>query len=272
MYVSFTPVLFQNTHHVPDVPLKEGQGCIAGPRFGDNWVGIYWLLPTIFYTVSLVLALNRSFKSLHQKHLSPWKLMLRDGLNLYGAIWLVNMVNMLFWFIAKPTDNADTIKTIVTSMTAVLTTTMTLRIILSIRGPLASGGSFNGGSTVGTSSHSNGASGTGRSGGPGPHVLSVPTHSHTTRSQGTNGVIAITPGSGARIGAPMFTIGKEERSEWVDDGKSSVVEEGKEGLGYESGSFGEESVERGNGARGGYGMGGVKVTIDKHVDDGFGRN
>ena len=51
--------------------------------------------------------------------------MLRDGLNLYGAIWIVNMTNTLFWFIASPTDERDTIKTIVTSMAAVLTTTMT---------------------------------------------------------------------------------------------------------------------------------------------------
>lgn len=42
--------------------------------------------------------------------------MLRDGLNLYGAIWLVNMVNMLFWFIMTPQPNnaQDPIKTIVT--------------------------------------------------------------------------------------------------------------------------------------------------------------
>lgn len=70
--------------------------------------------------------------------------MLRDGLNLYGAIWIVNMVNMLFWFIIKPTGPGDTIRTIVTSMAAVLTMTMTMRIILSIRGTLADGGSFAG--------------------------------------------------------------------------------------------------------------------------------
>jgi hypothetical protein len=52
------------------------------------------------------------------------------------------MVNMLFWFIITPTDNTDPIKTIVTSMAAVLTTSMTLRIILSVRGKLDYGGSF----------------------------------------------------------------------------------------------------------------------------------
>ncbi|KIL67811.1 hypothetical protein M378DRAFT_159004 [Amanita muscaria Koide BX008] len=122
------------------VPLREGQGCIAGPRY--NWVGIYWIAPTLLYTASFGLALMRSLNSLKDKPLSPWKLMLRDGLNLYGAIWLVNMTNMLFWFITTPTDDQDTIKTIVTSMAAVLTTSMTLRIILSVRGTLEYGGSF----------------------------------------------------------------------------------------------------------------------------------
>jgi hypothetical protein len=130
------------------VPLLVGQGCIAGPK--HNWVGIYWLAPTLLYTASVSfprwysstypyqisvqfgLALMRSINSLKSKHLSPWKLMLRDGLNLYGvrvspriiisfltlffyqAIWLVNMINMLFWFIMKPTGIDDPVKTIVT--------------------------------------------------------------------------------------------------------------------------------------------------------------
>nr|GAT60346.1 predicted protein [Mycena chlorophos] len=122
------------------VPLLSGQGCIAGPK--ANWVGIYWVAPTALYTASAILALMRSVSSLSAKPLSPWKLMLRDGLNLYGAIWAVNMVNVLFWFIIKPTDNADTIKTIVTSMAAILTTSMSLRIVLGIRGTLVHGGSF----------------------------------------------------------------------------------------------------------------------------------
>ncbi|KAF9497651.1 hypothetical protein BDN71DRAFT_1444458 [Pleurotus eryngii] len=125
------------------VPLKPGQGCIAGPK--HNWVGIYWLLPTLLYTVSFVLAIRRSIDSLsgpQGKPLTPWKLMLRDGLNLYGSVWAVNMVTTLFWFIMKPTGPEDPIKTIVTSMAAVLTTSMTLRIILNIRGPLSHGGTF----------------------------------------------------------------------------------------------------------------------------------
>lgn len=122
------------------VPLEEGQGCIAGPK--HTWVGIYWVAPTVLYTASLVLALSRSLESLKSKPMTPWRLMLRDGLNLYGAIWIVNMANMLFWFIIKPTGISDPVRTVVTSMAAVLTTSMTLRIILSVRGPLAKGGSF----------------------------------------------------------------------------------------------------------------------------------
>jgi len=125
------------------VPLDVGQGCIAGPK--HNWVGLYWVAPTVLYTASFALALNRSFVSLHLKPLGLWKLMLRDGLNLYGAVWGINMVNMLFWFIMKPTGVEDPIKTIITSMAAVLTTSMTLRIILNVRGSLSSGGVFSGG-------------------------------------------------------------------------------------------------------------------------------
>ena len=33
------------------MPLEEGQGCIAGPK--GNWVGIYWLAPTLLYTASV---------------------------------------------------------------------------------------------------------------------------------------------------------------------------------------------------------------------------
>ncbi|KAJ8454300.1 hypothetical protein ONZ45_g19360 [Pleurotus djamor] len=53
----------------------------------------------------------------------------------------------------KPTGIEDPVKTIVTSMAAVLTTSMTLRIILNIRGSLDYGGSFSPtASSVGTSS------------------------------------------------------------------------------------------------------------------------
>jgi len=112
----------------------------AGPK--HNWVGIYWVAPTLLYTVSFGLAIVRSLNSLQDKPLSAWKLMLRDGLNLYGAIFLVNLTNVIFWFVITPTGPEDTVKTIVTSIAAVLTASMTLRIILSVRGSLAKGGSF----------------------------------------------------------------------------------------------------------------------------------
>ncbi|CAA7261491.1 unnamed protein product [Cyclocybe aegerita] len=158
------------------VPLLEGQGCIAGPK--HNWVGIYWVAPTLLYSVSLGLALMRSIQSLQSRPLSPWKLMLRDGLNLYGAIWIVNMANMLFWFIITPTGESDPIKTIVTSMAAVLTTSMTLRIILSVRGTLEHGGSFAlSASTGGTSSRTTHVISGARSGN---HPTNISTHTPHT--------------------------------------------------------------------------------------------
>ena len=77
------------------------------------------------------MAVRRSYRSYKAKPSNLWKLMLRDGLNLYmvsyvipfsaqilnpspKAVWLVNMVNMLFWFIIKPTGPDDPIRTIVT--------------------------------------------------------------------------------------------------------------------------------------------------------------
>lgn len=124
------------------VHLLDGQGCIAGPLNNWSWVGIYWLLPTLLYGTSLALAVSRSLRSLEIRHVSPWRLMLRDHLNLYGTIFLVNLTNVLFYFIMKPTGPQDPIKTIVTSMAGVLTATMTMRIILGVRGPLDNGGTF----------------------------------------------------------------------------------------------------------------------------------
>ncbi|KZV96094.1 hypothetical protein EXIGLDRAFT_714671 [Exidia glandulosa HHB12029] len=132
------------------VPLDLGQGCIAGPKHA--WVGIYWALPTAFFLLTFALALTRSLQSLAVKPLGYWKLMLRDGLNLYGAIAIVNLVNVLFWFVVKPTGPEDSIRTIVTSMAAVLTTTMTMRVILGVRGSLVGGGGYAGVSTSGSGS------------------------------------------------------------------------------------------------------------------------
>ena len=135
------------------VHLRDGQGCIAGPLNNQSWVGIYWLFPTILYGASFVLAVSRSIKSLQARPLGPWRLMLRDNLNLYGTIFFVNLVNVLFYFIMTPTGPEDPIKTIVTSMAGVLTATMTMRIILGVRGPLENGGTF---SSTGSGSGSGG--------------------------------------------------------------------------------------------------------------------
>jgi len=209
------------------VPLLEGQGCIAGPK--SAWVGIYWVVPTALYTVSTVLAIHRSFRSLQVRPISYWKLMLRDGLNLYLAIWIVNMVNMFFWFLCKPTGTDDTIRTIVTSMAAVLTTSMTMRIVLSVRGSLVNGGSF-----AGSISQSTGNSGLSRSG------------------------VVSTGRSGNH--APTFDLSQvskaAEGGEWHlsdADGKSSVNGSESKGVIMPTGAHvvGDE---------------GVKITIDREVE------
>ncbi|KAL0580111.1 hypothetical protein V5O48_001887 [Marasmius crinis-equi] len=213
------------------VPLKPTQGCIAGPK--DAWVGIYWVMPTALYTASMVLAFARSIESLKLKHLTPWRLMLRDGLNLYAAIWIVNMVNMLFWFIMKPTGGDDPVRTIVTSMAAVLTTSMTLRIILSVRGPLQKGGSFAlSGSTANSSSRTTHVISGGRSG--------VPTN------------------ISSRVG-PTYTLDDmrtKPESEWNEN------DAGSEGKGV---AFGIDNNPSPVQSRGEVVDPGVKITIDREV-------
>ncbi|KAI0648005.1 hypothetical protein C8Q79DRAFT_953042 [Trametes meyenii] len=191
-------------------PLKEGQGCIAEPK--SNWVGIYWLSATLTFTASFALAVRRSLRSLEVKQLSYWKLMLRDGLNLYGAIWAVNMVNMLFWFIITPTGPEDPVRTIVTSMAAVLTASMSMRIILAVRGSLAAGGAY----AVSAASH---ASRSGQT----THVLS------SARGAGApgNGPAATPVLSLGRVGAEQpatyaVPLGAADKGTADWDGKSSV--------------------------------------------------
>jgi len=215
------------------VPLKLGQGCIAGPRHA--WVGIYWLAPTLLYTASFGLALLRSIKSLEVKPMGLWKLMLRDGLNLYGAIWIVNITNVLFWFIIKPTGSDDAVRTIVTSMAAVLTTTMTMRIILSVRGSLVAGGSFSG-------SYSG-------------------SHSSATASRVTRSNQAHTANSVLNINShpnQTYTIGEigKQGAKVDSDGKSSVLDsKGENG-------FDDRHVvpDHNNGALD------VKITVDTEVE------
>ncbi|KAG9046420.1 hypothetical protein FS837_004473 [Tulasnella sp. UAMH 9824] len=202
------------------VPLDVGQGCIAGPK--HNWVGIYWLAPTIFYTATLIFAIARSRKSQLVKPMNLWKLFLRDGLNLYGAIWLVNMINVLFWLIVTPNGPEDTIKTIITSMTAVLTTTMTLRVILGIRGQLNNGGTYSGMSSSSQPSHSNPVSSGARKG---PTASEGPVPAGARHSLSQN--IRSNPGGGQ-----TYTIEEmraKTQREWAaaeheeEDGKSGYA-------------------------------------------------
>ncbi|EKM51479.1 uncharacterized protein PHACADRAFT_261628 [Phanerochaete carnosa HHB-10118-sp] len=219
-------------------PLEVGQGCIASPK--HNWVGLYWLSATLLYTASLVLALRRSFRSLKDKPISYWKLMLRDGLNLYAAIWAVNMVNMLFWFIVKPTGPDDPIRVIVTSMAAVLTTSMTLRIILAVRGSLAKGGAF-----AGRSGHAQSH--------PSTHVVSRPA-----------------PQSGPILSLQhpqqqTYTVGlaaEPKAHDWTDDKESEQIAEVKGDDVYPIEEGGTPTQEEG--------PKGVKITIDTETDyEGF---
>ncbi|CAE6351667.1 unnamed protein product [Rhizoctonia solani] len=258
------------------MPLKEGQGCIAGPT--ANWVGIYWLAPTIFWSVAFGLALLRSTQSLRTKPLGPWKLMLRDGLNLYGAIWLVNMVNMLFWFIAPPKDNADTIKTIVTSMAAVLTVTMTLRIILSVRGSLQSGGGYSGTTSSGVSRSHPSNSGALPGSNSGPHIISTrATHPvvniQTERHHTVSGGHQHTKSGGVGTGLQTYTLdGMQARSDrdWQDDNASNVS--GADAKGGDIGEYGvtedksralvsEEDIAAARAQPA------VRVMVDREVDE-----
>ncbi|EAU86009.1 hypothetical protein CC1G_03032 [Coprinopsis cinerea okayama7 len=229
------------------VPLLEGQGCIAGPK--ANWVGIYWLAPTLLYTASFALALKRSIDSLQARPLSLWKLMLRDGLNLYGAIWIVNMANMLFWFIMKPTDDADPVKTIVTSMAAVLTTSMTLRIILSIRSSLDYGGSFAlSNSNHGTSSRGNVTN---------PHIHGLSGLSHVSGNPGLRS-------GAAHITTNPHTYTLDEMRGKPEGGWDGADDLDKSSVGAESkGRVGNDDLVADEG---------VKITINREViEEGYGR-
>lgn len=159
------------------------------------------------------------------------------------------MVNMIFWFVASPNSDRDTIKTIVTSMAAVLTTTMTLRIILSVRGSLAQGGSFAGSSSAAASAGSRGTT----------HVISTRA---TNPGAGNNqGVLNINSQIDSQHGPQTFTLGEmgsdKPRPDWGTDDKSSVGE-GKEGMIPSDDNVNVVPQHQ----QGNYG---VKITIDREV-------
>ncbi|KAG8985323.1 hypothetical protein FRB94_004191 [Tulasnella sp. JGI-2019a] len=257
------------------VPLATGQGCIAGPK--HNWVGVYWLAPTIFYTVCLALALTRSAQFQKVKPTNLWKLFLRDGLNLYGSIWLVNMINVIFWFVITPTGPADAIKTICTSITAVLTTTMTLRVILSVKGSLVSGGSYGG--TVSTSQ----TGGTGQNGTYSQQARNPPINIQHQLSSRQGGQSAVQHSGAHRTypndqipkgkGDPDWANGEEEEDE-VDMKGGYMVEDDMNSAPHHLGrnQFGEkpktddddddDDAFRRAKATGGIG---VKVSVDRDI-------
>ena len=140
------------------------------------------------------------------------------------------MVNMLFWFIMKPTGIDDPVKTIVTSMAAVLTTSMTLRIILSVRGTLREGGSF----AVSSTSHPS------RSGGT-THVIS------TNRAPTSNPVLSLQQPTSQPATYQVPLEGKER--DWVGEYDKNSVGDNKEG------AFPIDPANPG-----------VKITIDRETD------
>jgi len=151
------------------------------------------------------------------------------------AIWIVNMANVLFWFIMKPTDERDPVKTIITSMAAVLTTSMSLRIILSVRGSLDFGGSFALSASSNTASSRTTHVISGRSGG---HPTNISTH--TPHGTYTLDELRTKPGP--------------DIDEWTGSGDrdtKSSVHEGKTDLGPTNESQKPE---------------GLKITIDREVE------
>jgi hypothetical protein len=176
------------------------------------------------------------------------------------------MVNILFWFIIKPNSRSDSIRTIVTrydalfsnidatqgvnisySMAAVTTTTMTLRIILSVRGSLFYGGSFAGAwaSSTGTNSASRGIA-SARAPANAPSVLQITSHAHS---------------------APTYTIdgiGQKSEHGWDGtEGKNDILaipENDHKAL-----DSPEEDAEFSKAP----GLQGVKITVDREIDRRF---
>lgn len=189
--------------------LQNQQGCIAAPKHA--WVGVYWVGPTLLYAVCFALAVQRSIASLKDRPIGWWKLINRDGLNLYATIFGINFINLIYFFVTKPNNDADPLRIIVSSLATVLTTTMTMRVILLVRGSLVAGGSFHG-STAPTSSMSGGGGGNGThngtSGGQGFHITGGASSGAAGggRSKGTNAVPSI-PGSRNTGGNPLVVGG-----------------------------------------------------------------
>lgn len=142
------------------------------------------------------------------------------------------MANVCFWFIVKPTGADDPVKTIITSMAAILTTSMSLRIILCVRGSLDYGGTFglSMGST-GTSSRTT-------------HVISGSRSAHHPTNISTHNPHTYT----------LDDLRSKQEGDWATtdvDGKSSMPDDDPIKGGFIS------STDDNNG---------VKITIDQEIN------
>lgn len=131
-------------------------------------------------------------------------------------------------------------------MAAVITTTMTLRIILSVRGPLHSGGTFAAGvwsSSTGTNSASRGIA-SARAPANAQSILQIASHTHT---------------------APTYTLdGMGQKTEHGWDGseaKNEILSEN------DHKAFGSPESEYESGFTKAPGLQGVKITVDREIAD-----
>lgn len=134
-------------------------------------------------------------------------------------------------------------------MAAVVTTTMTLRIILSVRGPLYYGGSFSGmgSTTTGTGTHSGSRGiGPGRVPPNASSILQINSHTHT---------------------APTYTIdgiGQKAEHGWDgSEGKGDVLpipDDDRKGLSIHDPDFDAGYTKA-------PGLQGVKITVDHEIAD-----
>jgi len=131
-------------------------------------------------------------------------------------------------------------------MAAVITTTMTLRIILSVRGPLHYGGSFAGvwSSSTGTNSASRGVA-SARAPANAQSILQIASHTHT---------------------APTYTLdGMGQKTEHGWDG-SEAKNEILPGNDHKA-AFGSPDSEYESGFATAPGLQGVKITVDREIAD-----
>lgn len=144
-------------------------------------------------------------------------------------------------------------------MAAVLTTTMTLRIILAVRGSLAQGGSY-AGSSFSSSARANST-----------HVLSsagrTPQPAHPTSLGPTASSFGVESRGVVNINSP--TLGERKGSLGAAQKEPALyaLDEVRDKRDWNDGSDGRSSVMEGKeGEFAPQGYGGVKVTIDREVD------